>query len=121
MPNIKFIYLYRDGGNYKKWAEVVFRNPDDLSCDFIAKALRERFMQEGLFIAHQIRLPDAFLCTRGEANSDDHCYHEFDRAELTPETSNDQYRRSMKQFLAEVHMQSTSGWIAFDPHESVRL
>lgn len=22
MPNIKFIYLYRDGGNYKKWAEI---------------------------------------------------------------------------------------------------
>jgi hypothetical protein len=24
MHNIKFNYLYRDGSNYKKWAEVVF-------------------------------------------------------------------------------------------------
>lgn len=57
MSNVKFIYLYRDGGNYKKWAQVVFRNPDELSCDFITKALREAFMQDGLFIADQIRVP----------------------------------------------------------------
>jgi|SRR5690348_8345410 hypothetical protein len=120
MPNIKFIYLYRDGGNYKKWAEVIFRNPDELSCDFISKRLREAFMQDGLFIAQQIRIPDSFLYTRGEANSDDHCYHEFERVELSADTPDDGRGRSIKQFLAEVQTQSTRGWTAFDPHESVQ-
>jgi hypothetical protein len=27
MPNIKFNYLYRDGGNYKNYSSVIFRNP----------------------------------------------------------------------------------------------
>lgn len=120
MSNVRFIYLYRDGGNYKKWGHVVFRNPDELACDFIATALREAFMQDGLFIAHQIRVPESFLYTRGDANSDDHCYHEFDRVEPSPDKPNDQHRRSIRQFLAEVQMQSTSGWTAFDPHESVQ-
>lgn len=120
MPNIKFRYLYRDAGNYKKRGEVVFRNPDELSCNFISKVLRERFMVDGLFIAHQIRIPDSFFYTRGEANSDDHCYHEFDKIELTADAPNDQHQRSMSQFLAEVRKQATSGWVAFDPHETPR-
>ena len=28
MNNVKFNYLYRDAGNYKKWAYVIFSNPD---------------------------------------------------------------------------------------------
>lgn len=119
MSNVKFTYLYRDGGNYKKRGHVVFRNPDELSCDFIAKALRQAFMQDGLFVAHQLRVPDSFLYARGEADSDDHCYHEFDRVEASPDTPNDQHGRSIKQFLAEVQMQALSGWTTFDPHESV--
>ena len=119
MPNIKFIYLYRDAGNYKKWSEVVIRNPDELSCDFISKGLREAFMQDGLFIAQQIRIPDSFLYTRGEANSDDRCYHEFDKVELSLDAPNDQYGRSMSQFLKEVRKQATNGWVAFHPHETL--
>lgn len=117
MPNITFIYFYRDGGNYKKRGHVVFRNPDELSSDFITKALREAFMQDGLFIAHQIRVPESFLYIRGEASSDDHCYHEFDRVDLSPDTANDQRGRSIKQFIAEVQVQSASGWTSFDPHQ----
>jgi hypothetical protein len=57
--NVKFSYLYRDGGNYKKWADVVFSNPEGLSIDLVNKALKHAFMQDGLFIAHQIRIPDS--------------------------------------------------------------
>lgn len=120
MSNVKFIYLYRDGGNYKKWAQVIFRNPDELSCDFISKTFREAFMQDGLFIASQVRVPDSFLYTLGEANSDDHCYHEFHGVEKCLGTPRDKHGRSIKQFLAEVQTQSKNGWTAFDPHESIR-
>lgn len=120
MPNIKFIYLYRDGGNYKKWGQVIFRNPNKLSCDSITKALRETFMQDGLFIADQVRVPESFLYIRGDANSDDHCYHEFDKVELSFDAPNDQHGRSMRQFLTEVRKQATNGWVAFDSHETPR-
>ena len=120
MYNVKFIYLYRDGGNYKKWGHVVFRNPDELSCDFITKAMREAFMQDRLFIAHQIRVPDSFLYTRGEANSDDHCYHEFDKVQRTVDAPSDKYERAMSEFLTEVRKQGTKGWKTFDPHEALR-
>ncbi len=75
MHNIKFTYLYRDAGNYKKWGEVVFGNPEELTLKLIARDLREAFLQDGLFIAHQVRVPDAFLYVQGDATSDDHCYH----------------------------------------------
>ena len=29
MNNVRFLYLYRDGSNYKKWSDVVFSNPDN--------------------------------------------------------------------------------------------
>ena len=117
MDNVKFIYLYRDGGNYKKWAEVVFSNPDKLSVESITRALRRSFLQDGLFIARQIRLPEAFLFGRGEATSDDHCFHEFDHIEPSPELPNDSPARSISAFLAEVENEAKRGWKAFDPHD----
>lgn len=61
MPNIKFSYFYRDAGNYKKWANVVFSNPDGLTLEAAMKALKGAFLQDGLFIAHQVRVPEVFL------------------------------------------------------------
>jgi len=120
MQNVKFTYLYRDAGNYNKWGEVVFRNPEGLVPELITQVLREAFLQDGLFIAHQVRVPDVFLYVRGDATSDDHCYHEFDSVEATAETPNDQDSRSISQFLIEVKRQAVRGWVALDPHETSR-
>jgi hypothetical protein len=117
MDNIKFNYLYRDAGNYKKWAEVVFSNPDRLTLESMTAALRDTFLQDGLFIAHQVRLPEAFFSTEGDATSDDHCFHEFDVAEITLEAPNDSQSRSISQFIAEVKREARRGWVTFDPHD----
>jgi hypothetical protein len=117
MDNVKFNYLYRDAGNYKKWAEVVFSNPDRLTVEATTKALRDTFLQDGLFIAHQVRLPEVFFSVQGEATSDDHCFHEFDAVEISLETPNDQHARSISQFIAEVKRQAERGWMEFDPHD----
>jgi hypothetical protein len=116
MLNIKFSYLYRDAGNYKKWAEIIFRNPEGLLLELITKTLRDAFLQDGLFVAHQIRVPDAFLYSQENATSDDHCFHEFDAVELTAESPDDIYSRSISQFIDEANKQAKRGWIAFDPH-----
>jgi hypothetical protein len=119
MNNIKVIYLYRDAGNYKKWAEVVFSNPERLAPEAVTKTLRDAFLPDGLFIAHQVRLPEAFFFSEGEATSDDHCFHEFAVAELTLEVTNDSHTRSISQFITEVEREARRGWVAFDPHDKL--
>ena len=117
MNNIKLIYLYRDAGNYKKWAEVVFSNPNRLALEAVTKTLRDAFLPDGLFIAHQVRLPEAFFSTEGDANSDDHCYHEFAAVEVTLDVPNDSHSRSISQLIAEVEREAKRGWATFDPYD----
>lgn len=119
MHNIKFSYLYRDAGNYKKWADVVFSNPDGSTPEEVTEALKDAFLQDGLFIAHQIRIPEAFLFDRGDATSGDHCFHELDSVEASLEVPNDRYSRSITQFMIEVNKEAKRGWVAFDPHDGL--
>jgi hypothetical protein len=118
VDNLEFTYLYRDGGNYKKWGRVVFSNPDRLDSDSAEKELRRVFLQDGLFIARQIRVPEIFLYAYGEFSFDDHCYHELDGVRRTPGAVDDAYRRSISEFLGEVKREAEVGWRAFDPLDS---
>ena len=119
MANIKFNYLYRDAGNYKKWGSVVFSNPDEMTFSSVAAYLRDVFSDENLFVAHQILVPEVFFYTRGNATSDDHCFHEFDKVEETLEPPNDLHSRTIGEFLAQAQGQAKRGWIPFDPHEAL--
>jgi hypothetical protein len=117
MKNIKFTYLYRDGGNYKTWNEVVFSNSDDLSPKVVASELQRAFMQDGLFIAHQVRLPEVLPYSCEGLTLDDHCFHEFDSVALTIDAANDRFGRSIHDFLTEVTREASMGWRAFDPYD----
>ncbi|MGA2429480.1 MAG: hypothetical protein ABSH13_13355 [Candidatus Acidiferrum sp.] len=117
MENVKFNYLYRDAGNYKNWGEIVFSNPDRRSINAMTKALADAFLQDGIFVAHQIRVPEIFLFDTGDATSDDHCFHEFDAVESTLEHPTDRHRRSISEFVAEVESQAKRGWVPFAPDE----
>jgi hypothetical protein len=116
MKNLKFSYLYRDAGNYKKCGSVVFSNPDSLSPESVEKAVRKLLPQDGLFVASQIRIPECFLFANAYANSDDHCFHEFDQIQSTLELPNDCHNRSIGQFVKEIEQEAKRGWITFDPH-----
>lgn len=117
MNNVRFLYLYRDGSNYKKWSDVVFSNPDNFSVDLVAKRLSESFMEDGLFIAHQVRIPEVFLAADDQLMRDDHCFHEFAEVAATAEAPSDPQRRSIGEFVAEVVRESQRGWRAFDPRD----
>ena len=119
MNNIKFKYRYRDAGNYKKLADVVFSNPDRLTAGAIAKSLRGSFLEDGQFIAHQIRIPEAFLSAEGGVTEDDHCFHEFDVVEISSEMPNDKLCRSIREFVVEVTKEGKRDWQTFDPHDSL--
>jgi hypothetical protein len=118
VDNVEFTYLYRDGGNYKKWGRVVFSNPDRLDSDSVEKDLRLALLQDGLFIASQIRVPEVFLYAGGEFSFDDHCYHELDGTRQTPEAATDAHGRSISEFLVEANREAAVGWRAFDPYDS---
>lgn len=118
MDNIEFTYLYRDGGNNKKWGRIVFSNPQGANSGSLEKDLRPAFLQDGLFIASQIRVPDVFLYADGKFSFDDHCYHEFDAVRPTSKDADDVHRRTITEFLTEVTQQTELGWLAFDPYDS---
>jgi hypothetical protein len=77
MENIEVAYLYRDGGNHKKRGSVIFSNPNGVTPESVEVELRRAFLEDDLFIADQIRVPEVFLFVGGQFSFDDHCYHEF--------------------------------------------
>jgi len=117
MTNIRFTYLYRDGSNYKNWAEVIFSNPTRLSITEISGRLSFAFLEDGHFIADQIHLPEVFLTQEFGLAVDDHCYHEFDSIEKTTVAPSDPLGRSIKRFLSEVEMEARRGWQAFNQED----
>lgn len=120
MGNTKFHYLYRDGSNYKKWSEIVFSNPDGVLAGAVMKGLREAFLEDAIFVAHQVRIPEVFLASEDHLMADDHCFHEFDSVEVTSDTPNDPCGRSIREFMAEVAREAERGWRAFDPQERLQ-
>jgi hypothetical protein len=113
--NIKFKYLYRDGGNYKKYHSIVFRNTQNHSVELLNHRLEEVFWSNIFFVASQIKLPELFF--EDFPNDDDISFHEFDGIELTPEKPNDPLNRSIEDFVDEVRLESAKGWDVFDPKE----
>lgn len=114
MSNIKFVYLYRDGANYKSWGEVIFVNPDQLTLEEIEDRLVSAFLVDQLFIARQISVPEKFLFLDGKFTKSDHCYHEFDHVEFFEENPTDNLNRSITDFLKDVELIAQQGWKEFD-------
>ncbi|MBK9924326.1 MAG: hypothetical protein IPP66_03460 [Anaerolineales bacterium] len=113
MSNIKFVYLYRDGANYKSWGDIVFPNPDELSLEEIEDRLNAAFLVDRLFIAHQISIPEKFLFLDGKFTKVDHCYHEYDHVEFCKEKPTDNLNRSISYFLNDVELIAQQGWKEF--------
>lgn len=112
--NVKFKYLYRDGANYKMWGDVVFLNPNKVPLKEIRKRLDAAFLPDGLFIAHQIAIPERFIFLKEPLTPFDHCYHEFDDVAGCYTSHSDVAQRSISVFLETVEFESRLGWKAFD-------
>lgn len=85
MPNIKFNYLYRDGGNYKTFGSVIFANPDNVEIDAIANAIQSRLIDACWFYAEEWKLPN--LRPTGLQDTDP-TWHEFESVEYTQQPAN---------------------------------
>ena len=75
---IRFNYLYRDSGNYKKFGSKIFTNPDQLSYEVI-----EYSIQLHLF-SHEFFYPDCLGIKKFKSHRHeyDYSWYEFDSIEM---------------------------------------
>jgi hypothetical protein len=83
--NIKLIYLYRDGANYKNYNEVVFVNPNKKSKEEIETVIKNHLIDDTWFVALNWNLPDMHFKEFGYDPQIDHDWHEFESIEETVE------------------------------------
>jgi hypothetical protein len=86
MANIQFNYLYRDGGNYKKYNSVIFTNPTNISLTELSNLIQSKLIDETWFYAEQWNLPD--LRPETFAPDTDPTWHEFESIVYTDESVN---------------------------------
>jgi hypothetical protein len=95
MQNIKFSYLYRDGGNYKNFGSVVFKGDDQIKLEDLEVLIKSKLIDGTWFYASQWRLPDLHFSIWD--NEADHTFHEFEALEYTDETVNIPF--TLQQFI----------------------
>ena len=104
--NVLFTYLYRDYGNYKKYSQIVFANPDRLLGSQVIhhfeKTLVLAFPEaaESQFRAEALCLPTTYFCDG--RTDDDHGWHEYDTFSETDAAPTVTEKRSIAQFLLDL-------------------
>jgi len=81
MANIQFNYLYRDGGNYKKYGSVILANPTALSLHELTSLIRNKLIDQTWFYAADFGVPDLIPNTFNPET--DPTWHEFENIEFT--------------------------------------
>ena len=100
--NIKFCYLYRDGGNYKNFNEIVFSNPNSIDLQEIEKLIQEKLIDGKWFYCKEWSIPDIHFKEFTYNSEIDVDWHEFETIEETTEKASEQ--NSIEDFLMLVNM-----------------
>lgn len=93
--NIRFNYLYRDAGNYKKYGFVVFANPNNLPINEANNKISENLISHLYFDPKSIKVPALFF-EKYDAELD-HPWNEFESAENAETSATDD--RTIGQFI----------------------
>lgn len=74
--NVRFEYLYRDAGNFKRWGEVVFSNASNIEQDTLAAISGAALPLDSIyFLPDQVGVPSLHFEERIEHL--DHDWHEI--------------------------------------------
>lgn len=76
--NIRFYYLYRDSGNYKKFGFKDFSNPFSLSLDEIEQTIRKNLISSEFFYPEKIGIQKFNF----QRFCDDFSWYEFEKVEF---------------------------------------
>lgn len=86
MPNIKFNYLYRDGGNYKNFNSIIFENDQSISLEDLEALIKSKLIDGEWFYTDQWKVAEIFLGTFDFKI--DPTRHEFESVEYSNEPAN---------------------------------
>lgn len=75
---IRFIYFYRDSGNYKKFGSKRFRNPEHIPIEEIKRNIFENLIDQNFFYPDQVGIKKF----RFHRNLDEHSWYEFESIEI---------------------------------------
>ena len=95
--NIKFYYIYRDGGNYKNFNEIIFSNPRGRSLHEVENIIKEKLIDHKWFYCKEWNVPDIHFKEFGYDPEIDVDWHEFEKIEGTSDKATE--KQSLEDFL----------------------
>lgn len=102
--NVRFEYLYRDAGNFKRWGEVVFSNPHEVPADVVASMAEKVLIDHAFFVAAKAGVSDLHFAEYNEEL--DHGWHEVHAFQPTDEPPNDVRQRDIEEFIESLRSAS---------------
>ena len=75
---IRFNYLHRDSGNYKKFGSILFSNPEQLSIEEIEQNIRQNLIDLEYFYPDQVNIKKF----KFHRFWDDNSWYEFESVEI---------------------------------------
>lgn len=107
MMNVKFEYLYRDAGNFKRWREIVFFNANNIGRDTLAALSSEALPLDSIyFLPYRVGVPS--LHFEEQVEDLDHDWHEIHSFELCDDLPNDLQMRDVELFIQSLFRYTTS-------------
>jgi hypothetical protein len=105
--NVKFEYLYRDAGNFKRWGEVVFSNANNIRQDTLAAISGAALPLDSIyFLPDQFGVPNLHFDEWVEGL--DHDWHEIHSFNLSDALPNDRQARDIETFIQSLLLCTTS-------------
>ena len=75
---IRFNYLHRDSGNWKKFGSKLFSNPERLTLEEIEQWIRQNLIDQAYFYPDQVGIRKF----KFHRNLDDYSWYEFESVEI---------------------------------------
>jgi len=96
---IRFNYLHRDSGNWKKVGRKLFSNPERLTIEEIERKLRGNLIDEEYFYPDQVGIKKF----KFHRYLDDYSWYEFESVEITDNTDSPAKElKSISDFLLQL-------------------
>lgn len=94
--SIRFNYLYRDSGNYKKYGSKIFFNPEQLIIEEITHKLTESLIDHAFFYPEKVGI-EKF---RFHRHLEDISWYEFESVEEINSHSSHKKRQTINSFIS---------------------
>jgi hypothetical protein len=98
-PNVRFEYLYRDAGNYKKRGAVIFRGAEGSDLSALDSQIRQRLIDQTYFYPEKVGIPKLDLDELGHDDEMDVTWNEYLGLNFTSDGPSD--RRTILEVIEE--------------------